>query len=119
MKRTRIATVSLPLVLLTLTTLIQYVGSAKATDLYNIDWGHMKRYQPDQTEMYFEANTAFAVKCMFSNRQGWSSWYAYDDLTTAANLFDTIDYRQQNDVWASDFWVGDFFGNYTEGNNWR
>jgi hypothetical protein len=114
MKKTRIATISLLLVLLTVTTLVLYAGSAKAAN-YNIDWGHWKRTNPDYYEIYFEQSATYAVKSMFSYRQGWTSWYVYGGSSTESNLLSTIDYRQQNDVWASDFWVGDFYPTLVDG----
>lgn len=114
MKKTRIATTSLLLLLLTVTTLMLNARSAEAAN-YNIDWGHMKRYMPDYEEMNLEQGACFAVKNMFSYRSGWDSWYVYGELSTEPNLLNTIDWRQRNDVWASDFWVGDFYGAYVEG----
>jgi hypothetical protein len=41
---------------------------------------------------------------------GWQTWNAYGEDTTGSNLYTTLSYRQNHDVYASDFWVGDFQG---------
>jgi len=57
---------------------------------------------------------------MFLSTAGWNSWNAYCEDTSAYYLGSAIDYRQNTEgVWASDFWVGDFYGDKQTGSNWR
>ena len=74
----------------------------------NVNGGHMAPGSGDP-ELSRERDACVAVANWFVNCPGWDSWYAYGEDTTASNLQNTIVWRQQHDVWAADFWVGDFY----------
>ncbi len=114
MKKVRIAVTITLLVLSLLLTSMQIIGNAGATYYLNANWGHMAPGSGDP-ELSREEDACEAVNNRFANEAGWNSWYAYGTSTTSSNLQNTIVWRQQNDVWATDFWVGDFYPSMVTG----
>jgi hypothetical protein len=89
------------------------INPAQAAN-YNIAWGHQKTI-PDYEEQQIEQITCQEISNSFQSRSGWNTWNAYGQNSKSSTLQQTISWRQQNDVWATDFWVGDFFGAYVSG----
>ena len=78
----------------------------------------MKRDDPNANEVWEENYRAAAIKDLFNYQTGWDAWTAYGSLTDKTHLQNTIVSRQQNDVWATDFWVGDFCPVPIQGQDW-
>lgn len=122
MKKTRIALCAILLLLLITLTSMLTVRSVKATNI-NVTWGHLCHTNWDYEEAQFEAPTCQAISNRFYYSGGWSTWNVYSggtgDQTTQNNLINTLVWRQQNNVWATDFWVGDFYPQFEQGGSWE
>jgi hypothetical protein len=92
-----------------------FSNSVLAVNL-NVNWGHQKT-NPDYDEQQYEQAACIDVNQKF-NKPGWYTYYAYGQSSTSSNLQTTIGWRQNNDAWATDFWVGDFFGQSIAGGYW-
>ena len=114
MAKNRIAITALPLVLLMILSSALTIQRVRATQYLNVEWGNVAPTNNDSTEISDEQTICDYVQWKFSNA-GWNAWYAYGADTTASNLQSAIVYRQTHDTYATDFWVGDFHGNYQEG----
>jgi len=106
-EKKRLVATLLTLCLLTLTLTV--ATNSKATDYINVNWGHMLNPDPYDEEYLDQVAVCGIVTDFMSNKAGWTSWNAYHTYTTSGYLNSSIDYRQANDVWAHDFWVGDFY----------
>ena len=87
----------------------------KGTYYYEINWGHLKRVNPDANEAWEENYRCYSITNLFNYQTGWNSWNGYGSLSNKNDVQSTVVWRQQNDVWATDFWVGDFHTNHVNG----
>jgi hypothetical protein len=113
MVKARVAIISLVLASLIAMLPVVAIPPVKATQYLNVEWGHLapptEEHPLDTDELQVESWTVEDVRGLYQ-WGGWQTWNAYGQDTTGSNLYSTLSYRQNHDVYASDFWVGDFQG---------
>jgi hypothetical protein len=87
--------------------------NAKATNV-SLEWGHMNHGNYDQDEREWEQYTCDYIDGRFDNA-GYANQNAYWNLTTGTNVLNTIDWCQNNYAWATNFLVGDYYGDLIQG----
>ncbi len=108
MVKTRIAVCSLLLLLSVLITVFN-VNVTNATNVA-VEWGYLNTNPQyyDPVERDYQEDTCLSINNRYNLAGGWSAQDAYWDLTTQSNIIKTIQWRQQNNSWATDFYVGDY-----------
>ncbi len=92
-----------------------FATNANATDYRNSVWGHMLNPYLPVGEFTVQWSACQMVSSLMDSKYGWTSTNYYSTPTTSGNLYSEISSRQSSDVWAHDFWVGDFYPSVVSG----